>query len=145
VSGHRELTPTGTAVQLGETCTGEPFPVAGWDFRSGGGDRRADSSRGRDDDALAIDLHDNHGSRDAPNCSTHIFAGRPALDQVGSQRAGHLIQVSGAMSVRFCGRDRWFGAVGCHVIPRCRSKINRVGLCDVAYGKGLASGVEGRE
>jgi hypothetical protein len=49
-------------VQSEEACAGEPFPVAGIDFRSGGSDRRADSSRGRDD-ALATDLHGNYRSR----------------------------------------------------------------------------------
>ena len=56
----------------------DPFPVTGWDFRSGGGDRRADSSRGHDDDALATDLHGNHCSRDAPNCSTAYLPAAPA-------------------------------------------------------------------
>jgi hypothetical protein len=55
-----------------EARAGGPFPVAGSDFRSGGGNRRADSSRGRDDDALATDLHVNHCSQDALICSTHI-------------------------------------------------------------------------
>ena len=59
----------------GKACAGEPFPVAGSEFRSGGGNRRADSSRGRDDDALATDLHGNHCSRDAPNGSTAYLLG----------------------------------------------------------------------
>jgi len=58
VSGHRELTPAGATVQPGKARADEPFPVVGRDIRSGGGDRRAASSRGRDNGALATDLHD---------------------------------------------------------------------------------------
>jgi hypothetical protein len=72
VSGHRELTPASATIPPGKERADEPFPVVGGDVRSGSGDRRADSSRGRDNDALATDLHNHHRTRDAAGLDNHL-------------------------------------------------------------------------
>jgi hypothetical protein len=72
VSGHRELTPADATIQPGKVHADEPFPVVGKDVRSGGGDRRAGSSRGRDNDALATDLHNHHRTGDAAGLYNHL-------------------------------------------------------------------------
>jgi hypothetical protein len=72
VSGHRELTSAGATIRPGKACADEPFPVVGRDVRSGSGDRRAGSSRGRGSDALATDLHADHRTRGAAGWHNHL-------------------------------------------------------------------------
>ena len=72
MSGHRELTPGGATIQAGKACADEPFPVVGRDVRSGGGDRRAGSSRGDDNDALTTDLHNHHRTHDVAELYNHL-------------------------------------------------------------------------
>ena len=92
MSGHRELTPAGATIRPGKACADEPFPVVGRDVRSGSGDRRASSSRGRDNDALVTDLHTHHRTRDAAGLYNHLSRNPCSrLAAVKGDRMGFII------------------------------------------------------